>query len=319
MNAAGLPNLLSISDLSTDQIWQVLAVARVFSQLDGKKPSLSILNGVTVVNLFMEPSTRTRTSFEMAARRLGGSVLNFTGASSSLYKGETLLDTAKTILAMRPDCLVVRHSASGAPLYLSRTLKVPILNAGDGFHQHPTQALLDLYTLRETIGSLEGKFVVILGDVAHSRVARSNIEALQKVGAKVAICGPPTLLPKGFEKTGVEYSYRLEDLLPRADAIMALRVQAERQNKMQLPSVHEYRRFWGLTVERAKLLKEKVVILHPGPVNRGIEIDPEVADGPRSVILDQVASGVVVRMAALAMVCNPTGLFEWLKKEGHRV
>ena len=225
---AGLPNLLSISDLTTEQIWQILAVAQVFSKHPPSK-TLSILSGITVVNLFMESSTRTRTSFEVAARRLGGSVLNFASAASSVDKGETLLDTARNIFAMRPDCLVVRHAASGAPIFLSKALKVPILNAGDGLHQHPTQGLLDLFTLRENIGSLEGKRILIVGDVAHSRVARSNIDALKKVGAKVAICGPPTLLPPGFKNLGVEYSYRIEDLLPQADAVMALRVQMERR------------------------------------------------------------------------------------------
>lgn len=317
----GLPNLLAIADLSSEQIEQTLKISKIFSQISQATDTqpLSILKGLTVVNLFMEASTRTRVSFEMAARRLGGAVLNFTSSSSSIEKGETLFDTARNILAMRPDCLVVRHSASGAPQSLARALPIPILNAGDGFHQHPTQALLDLYTLREILGTVEGKRIVIVGDIAHSRVASSNIEALKKMGAKVAICGPPTLLPPGYKTMGVEYSYRLEELLPQADAVMALRIQLERQNRLQLPTLAEYRRFWGLTVERAQMMKPKAVILHPGPVNRGIEIDPEVADGPRSVILDQVASGVFVRMAALAMVCNPTGLEAWIQKEGHRV
>jgi aspartate carbamoyltransferase catalytic subunit len=301
--------LLAISDLTSDQIHRILSIARVFSK-DQKPPTL--LSGKTVVNLFMEASTRTRISFEVATRKLGGAVLNFSPGSSSVEKGETLLDTARNILAMKPDCLVVRHSASGAPDFLSKALNVPIVNAGDGFHEHPTQALLDLYTLQEALGDLNGKRVVILGDIAHSRVARSNITALQKVGAHVSLCGPPTFLPPAFKKMDIEYSYRPEELLEKADAVMALRVQLERQNHLQLPTLGEYRRFWGLTVERAARMKPGAVILHPGPINRGIEIDPEVADGSSSVILGQVASGVLVRMATLAIVCNPKGLDEYV-------
>lgn len=312
------PSLLAIADLNPDQIRKILTVARAFSKIPPAQ-TLPLLSGLTVVNLFIEASTRTRISFEMAARRLGGGVVNFVSAASSLEKGETLLDTTRNLLAMRPSCFVIRHSGAGASMMLAKHVDVSIVNAGDGAHEHPTQALLDLYTLENVMGGVQGKKIVILGDIAHSRVARSNVYALSKMGARVVLCGPPTLLPPDFKTSGVAYSFSPEEVLPEADAVMALRVQLERekQNHLQLPSLGEYRRFWGLTVERERLMKPSAVILHPGPVNRGIELDAEVADSSRSAILDQVASGVFVRMAVLASVCNPQGLEEWMKKGGH--
>lgn len=247
-------------------------------------------------------------SFEVATRKLGGGALGFAASSSSTTKGETLIDTARNIEALKPHCLVVRHSCAGSPAFLERHVGVPIVNAGDGFHEHPTQALLDAFTIEEKLGDLKGKRVVIIGDIAHSRVARSNIIVLRKLGAQVAVCGPPTLLPPHPERLGVEYGYRPEPFLENADVVMALRIQLERQNKMQIPSLAEYAKVWGLNRERAKLLKKEAIILHPGPVNRGVELDTEVADGPRSVILDQVANGVLVRMAVLTAACKPEAL-----------
>lgn len=317
--ATPVKHLLGAAELEPSQIRFLLAVAKAFGQHLKQGETIPLLQGKTVVNLFFENSTRTRTSFELATRRLGGGTLNFAASTSSVQKGETLIDTAKNIEAMRSHCLVVRHASAGSPWTLAKSVSVPVVNAGDGFHEHPTQALLDAYTMEEKLGSIAGKRVVIFGDIAHSRVARSNIYTLKKLGASVAVCGPPTLLPPKPEVLGVDYAYRLEDLLPSADVVMALRVQLERQNRMQLPSAAEYTKFWGLNRERAKLLKKDAIILHPGPINRGVELDPEVADEPRSVILDQVFNGVLVRMAVLANVCNPVGLAQWLNQGGYRV
>ena len=308
-----MKHFLRTSDLSEADIRVYLRAARAFSKALQTEETLPLLKGKTIVNLFFENSTRTRTSFELATRKLGASTLNFGVATSSVNKGETLIDTAKNIEAMKPHCIVVRHASAGSPAILAKTVHMPVINAGDGFHEHPTQALLDAYTIEEKLGNLKGKRVVILGDIAHSRVARSNIFVLTKLGASVAVCGPPTLLPPDPEALGVDFAYRLEDLLPKADVVMALRIQLERQNRMQIPSLAEYSQVWGLNKERARLLKKSAIILHPGPVNRGVEIDPEVADGPRSVILDQVANGILVRMAVLAELCNSEGLNKWLK------
>ncbi len=309
----GLRHLLSAGDLSTAQIQSLLQIARAFSKPINDGESIPILQGKTIVNLFFENSTRTRISFEVATRKLQGNVLNFAASTSSLTKGETLVDTAKNIEAMRPHCLVVRHSSAGSPNFLAKCLSLPVVNAGDGFHEHPTQGLLDAFTIQEKLGEIKGKRVVILGDIAHSRVARSNIHILKKLGASVAVCAPPTLLPPKPEVLGVDYAYRPEELLPDADVVMALRIQMERQEQRQFPSLSEYAKFWGLNKERAKLLKPHAIILHPGPINRGVELDAEIADGPRSVILDQVFNGVLVRMAVLAAVCAPEALSAWLK------
>jgi aspartate carbamoyltransferase catalytic subunit len=303
-----MKHFLSTSDLSTEDANILLDAATSFKKTQNIPP---LLAGKTVVNLFFENSTRTRISFEIATRKMGGSVLNFASATSSVNKGETLVDTAKNIEAMGPDCMVVRHASAGAPLYLAKRVSIPVVNAGDGFHEHPTQALLDAFTIRERLGSLSGKRIVILGDIAHSRVARSNIHLLKKLGASIAVCGPPTLLPPHPEALGVDFALRPEDLLKEADVVMTLRIQFERQNKMQIPSVAEYTKFWGITRERAALLKDSAIILHPGPINRGVELDAEVADSSRSLILDQVGNGVMVRMAVLAKIVNPNGFQKW--------
>lgn len=316
-------NLLSAADLSHEKIQKLLAAAKAFSSLtpDQLPP---LLRGKMIATLFFENSTRTRISFELAVRRLQGQVLNFNASTSSLNKGETLIDTAKTIEAMNPHCLVVRHPSAGSPEVLSRNLRIPVVNAGDGFHEHPTQGLLDAYTMQEHLGSLENKNIVILGDIAHSRVARSNIHILKCLGARVSVCAPPTLLPPDCENAlGVRASYRPEELLPQADVVMMLRIQLERHNRLQLPSLSEYARFWGLNQDRAKLLKKEAIILHPGPLNRGVEIDPEVADGPQSLILNQVANGILIRMSVLAHACNRKDLEQWMndskKQNGEKV
>jgi aspartate carbamoyltransferase catalytic subunit len=311
-----MKHLMAAADLSKEEIQKLLAVAKAFSGPLDRGESIPLLQNKTIVNLFFENSTRTRMSFELATRRLNGGVLGFAASTSSVQKGETLIDTARNIEAMKAHCLVVRHASAGSPGVLARSTSVPVVNAGDGFHEHPTQALLDAYTIQEKLGSIAGKRVVILGDIAHSRVARSNIYVLKKLGASVAVCGPPTLLPPKPETLGVDFAYRPEELLPQADVIMALRIQLERQNKFQIPSIAEYSRVWGLNKERAKLLKKGSIVLHPGPINRGVELDPEIADGPTSVILDQVTNGVLVRMAVLATVCNEEGLNQWLSKNG---
>lgn len=316
---SSIKSLISAANLTTDQIQFIFGISRLFAPFVERGESISLLKGMTVVNLFFENSTRTRASFELAIRKLEGGTLNFAASTSSTQKGETLIDTARNIISMGPHCIVVRHSSAGSPQVLANAVSVPIINAGDGFHEHPTQGLLDAFTISEKLGSIQNKRILIIGDIAHSRVARSNISILKKLGASVAVCGPPTLLPPFPERLGVDFSYRPEELLPSADVVIALRIQMERQNRMQIPSVSEYSRFWGLNRERAKLLKKEAIILHPGPINRGVEIDPEVADGPRSVILDQVVNGVIVRMAVLAQICNPLGLNQWLTKGGHRV
>lgn len=310
-----LKHLLAIEDLQESQIRYILGLAKLFKN---KEPD-PFLKGKTVVNLFFENSTRTKISFEVAAKKLGGNAIGFAASTSSVSKGETLLDTARNIMAMQGDCLVVRHESAGSPYRLSQEVSIPVINAGDGFHEHPTQALLDAFTMEEKLGTLKNKRILIIGDIAHSRVARSNIYCLQKLGAKVAVCGPPTLLPPQVEKLNVEFAYRPEKLLPQADVVMALRIQTERQNQMQLPSLTEYRRFWGMDRERFNLMKPEAFILHPGPVNRGVELDPEIADDPRSVILDQVTNGVLVRMAILALLCAPKETQDWAQKDGLHV
>jgi aspartate carbamoyltransferase catalytic subunit len=304
-----MKHLLAAADLSPTEIRFLIDAAKKMSTVE----SVPLLQGKTIVNLFFENSTRTRVSFEVAIRKLGASALNFAASTSSTSKGETLIDTAKNIETMGPHAIIVRHASAGSPQWLAKNVSVPVVNAGDGFHEHPTQALLDLYTIEEKLGTVSGKRVVIMGDIAHSRVARSNIHILRKMGASVAVCAPPTLLPPAPETLGVDYAYRPEELLPDADVVMALRIQLERQNRMQLPSLAEYSKFWGLSRERAKLLKPGAIILHPGPVNRGVELDTEVADGPRSVILNQVFNGVLIRMAVLATVIDQPKLEKWMK------
>lgn len=296
-------NLLGIEELSVEDIRIFLDAGKRFKKdLEGTK-KFDILRGKTVVSLFYEASTRTRGSFEMAAKRLGADFIHMNAdASSSVSKGETLVDTAKNLEAMNPDFLVLRHSSSGAPQLLVKHLHIPVINAGDGFHEHPTQALLDAMTIEESFGSFKGLKVTIVGDIAHSRVARSNIHLLGKMGAKVTVCGPPTLIPPHMEKLKVKVSYRITEAIREADVVMMLRIQSERQNDKQIPSNNEYFRFFGLHQESIKSLKKGAIIMHPGPINRGVEISAEVADGKHSVILNQVTNGVAVRMGVLAVL-----------------
>ena len=303
-------DLISIEGLSRGEIETVHALAGRFKKLLAENPSgLPSLAGKTVLNLFIEPSTRTRIAFEIAAKRLGADVTLVEKAASSLVKGESLRDTAQVLEALQADVIVLRHSAAGSPQYLSRILKVPVINAGDGAHEHPTQALLDTFTMREKIGpSLEGKKVTILGDILFSRVARSNIYALQKLGATVTLSGPATLLPDEFRGLGVEVNLNLKSALADADAVMLLRIQHERQTSTHFPSLAEYKSMYGLNEERANWLKPEAIIMHPGPVNRGVEIDSSLADSERSVILQQVANGIFNRMAVIYLclsACEP--------------
>jgi aspartate carbamoyltransferase catalytic subunit len=289
-------HLLAIEGMPRSQIEALLQRA---SQWRSGELYHRPLNGRVVANLFYEPSTRTRSSFEIAAASLGAHVLNWTVAGSSASKGETLVDTARNIAAMGPAAIVVRHASSGAAQLVASRVKCAVINAGDGQHEHPSQALLDAFVLQQRWGSFEGKRVVIVGDLLHSRVARSGLHCLQTLGAKVTFCGPPTLLPAHVERLGVDVTFDFDEALSTADAVMMLRLQRERQHEALVPAAHDYTRRYGLTVQRAKALKPNALVLHPGPINRGLEIDPEVADGPSSVILHQVADGVAVRRAIL--------------------
>jgi aspartate carbamoyltransferase catalytic subunit len=293
-------DLLGIRELSADEINFVLASADAFKQVgtrDVKK--VPALRGKTLVNFFVEPSTRTRTSFELAAIRLSADVINISASASSLTKGETLKDTARNLEALHADIIVLRHSSAGSAQFLGQRLNSSVINAGDGAHEHPTQALLDLYTIREKKGRIAGLHVAIIGDILFSRVARSNIFGLLKLGARVTLVGPSTLVPREFEKLGVAVSNKIDEVLPTVDVVNLLRIQHERQRKEYFPGLGEYIRMFGLTKTRAKLLKPDCLIMHPGPINRGVEIDSELADGVQSVILDQVTNGLAVRMAVL--------------------
>jgi aspartate carbamoyltransferase catalytic subunit len=293
-------DLLGIRELSAEEITFVLDTADAFKEVGAREiKKVPALRGKTLVNFFVEPSTRTRTSFEIAAIRLSADVINISAMSSSLTKGETLKDTAKILEANHADIIVLRHSSSGAAQFLAERLTSSIINAGDGAHEHPTQALLDLYTIRSRKRAVAGLHVVIIGDILFSRVARSNIFGLLKLGARVTLVGPSTLVPREFEKLGVAVSYDLDEILPTADVVNLLRIQHERQRKEYFPGIGEYIRLFGLTKERAKLLKPDCLIMHPGPINRGVEIDSELADGAQSVILDQVTNGLAIRMAVL--------------------
>jgi len=301
-------DLLEIRTLEPAEIQTILDTAASMKEIATREiKKVPTLRGKTVVNLFLEPSTRTRTSFEIAGKWLSADVINVSGWSSSVVKGETLMDTAKNIEAMSPDCVVVRHAASGAAHMLARALRCAIINAGDGMHEHPTQALLDLLTIREKRGHLEGLSVAIVGDIAHSRVARSNIAGMRTMGMSVTVAGPPTLIPPGVEELGVKVAYRLEDAIRDVDVIMMLRLQQERMTASYVPSLREYSRLYGLSLDKLRGARDDVLIMHPGPVNRGIELSPEVADGPYSVILDQVANGVAVRMALLYLLVGCRG------------
>jgi aspartate carbamoyltransferase catalytic subunit len=299
---------LTVEELSLAEIDLIHATAAHFKKRlvdgGGKLPALA---GKTVANLFLEPSTRTRLAFEMAARRLSADVISFDAGSSSTQKGESLRDTAENIQALRADAIVIRHAASGSPLYLSRILDIPVINAGDGAHEHPTQGLLDTFTMKERLGSLKGRRVAILGDILFSRVARSNIHALTKMGAKVTLVGPSTLVPRWFGDFGVSVSHDLKSGLAGAEVVMLLRIQHERQASTHFPSLGEYTGMFGLNKTRASWLDPKAIIMHPGPINRGVEIDSDLADGDRSVILEQVSNGIAIRMAVLYLCsgCDP--------------
>ena len=296
-------HLLDIESLTPEEIITVLDTAREFKAVgerDIKK--VPALQGKTIVNFFVEPSTRTRVSFELSAKRLSADIINFAADASSFQKGESLKDTARTLEALNADVIVIRHKAAGAPHFLARFLKAHVVNAGDGAHEHPTQALLDVFTIREKKGALEGLNVIILGDILYSRVARSNIWALLKLGANVTLCGPSTLVPRVFEKMGCRMTYDLDEALASADVINLLRIQHERQRKTMFPSIGEYASLFGLTRARLARTKPDALIMHPGPMNRGVEIESEIADGDRAVILEQVTNGIAVRMAALYLV-----------------
>jgi len=296
-------DILGIQEMSVSEIELILDTAESFKEVSTREiKKVPTLRGKTVINLFFEASTRTRTSFEIAAKRLSADTINISASSSSVVKGETLIDTAKNLEAMNPDCIVIRHSAAGAPHLLARLMRVPVMNAGDGAHEHPTQALLDLFTVREKKGRLAGLKVAIVGDILHSRVARSNIYGFTKMGAEVHLSGPRTMMPAQVERMGVRWHTSLSEVIPQADVIMMLRIQLERQEGGFFPTLREYSRFFGLNLEVLKAAQPEVLIMHPGPMNRGVEISPEVADGPFSVILDQVTNGVAVRMALLYLL-----------------
>lgn len=298
-------DLLSLYDLSSEEITFILDTAVEFKKVSERKiKKVPALRGKTVVNFFVEPSTRTRISFELAEQRLSADIINISAESSSLKKGETLLDTARNIEALQVDLIVMRHSAAGAQNFLARNLNVGVVNAGDGSHSHPTQALLDLFTIREKKGDIAGLNVTIVGDILHSRVARSDIWGLIKLGANVTLTGPSTLVPRKFEEIGVKVCYDLKEALQNADVVNLLRIQHERQRAGFFPSTNEYTSVFGLNNERHKYLKPDALVMHPGPINRGVELDSSIADGPQSVILEQVTNGLAVRMAVLYLVAG---------------
>jgi aspartate carbamoyltransferase catalytic subunit len=298
-------HLLDLESLSAEELTLILDRAfELKDATDGCRKKLSTLTGRTVANLFFENSTRTRTSFSLAARRLGADTVEFASSGSSLSKGETFIDTAKNIEAMNVDVMVVRHRTPGTPYLLSKNVGCAVINAGDGPHEHPTQGLLDIMTIREFRGTLQGLTVALVGDIAHSRTARSNIWGLKKLGAHVIVCGPATLVSRRWEEFGVEVSYHLDDILPRCDVLNLLRIQFERQYTRPFPSVREYALLYAMNRHRMKRAKDDILIMAPGPINRGVEITPDVADGPHSVILDQVTNGLAVRMAVLQLLCG---------------
>ena len=298
-----LKNILGTQCLTEDDITTILDTVDSFKEISTRPiKKVPTLRGKTVINLFFEPSTRTRTSFEIAGKRLSADVINIAGSSSSTVKGENLIDTALNLEAMHPDIMIVRHALSGAAEMISQFIECSIINAGDGYHEHPTQALLDLYTIRESKRNLEGLNVVIVGDIAHSRVVRSNIYAMKTMGMNVKLIGPPTMIPLEIEKMGVSVGYYLEDAIPNADVIMILRLQKERQSKYLLSSIREYSNLYCLTSKFLEKAKDDVLIFHPGPVNRGIEISLDVMESDRSLILNQVTNGVALRMALMYLV-----------------
>jgi len=304
-------HLLDIQSMSADEISTVLDTAAAFKAVGARAiKKVPALRGKTVINLFVEPSTRTRISFELAAQRLTADVINFTAEASSLKKGETLRDTARNLEALNADIIILRHGAAGAPHFLSQFLNASVVNAGDGAHEHPTQGLLDVYTIRDKKGRVAGLNVTILGDILYSRVARSNIWALLKLGANVTLCGPSTLVPRVFEQMGCKVTYDIQEAIENADVINLLRIQHERQRQTMFPSIGEYTSLFGLTKARLGMTQPGVLIMHPGPINRGVEIDSEIADSNQSVILEQVTNGLAVRMAVLYLVNGGKGTSE---------
>ncbi len=303
MSAFNHKDLLGMEDLSVDDITHVLDTAESLKEISTRDiKKVPTLRGKSVVNYFFEPSTRTRTSFDIAAKRLSADTFSLSASGSSSVKGETLIDTARNLQAMNPDIIVLRHSSTGAPHLLSKEVSAGIINAGDGINEHPTQALLDMLTIREKKGRIEGLEIAIIGDIAHSRVARSNIIGLTKMGANVTVSGPPTMIPVGIEALGVQVVHNPKEAVKDKDVVMMLRIQLERQSKTLFPGLREYASFFGLTKKTLKGAKKDVIVMHPGPMNRGVEIASDVADGPCSVILDQVTNGVAVRMAILYLL-----------------
>lgn len=298
-------HLLGIAPLEPDEIALILDTAEGFAPIAAREiKKVPTLRGKTVVNFFVEPSTRTRSSFEVAEKRLSADSLNFSTSTSSLVKGETLLDTLRNLEALTPDFIVMRHSEAGAPHFLAQHGRASIVNAGDGAHEHPTQALLDAFTIRKRKGSLAGQRISIIGDILHSRVARSNVHLLTKMGAEVTVCGPPTLLPKGAERFGCRVTHRMDEAVEGADVVMMLRIQLERMTSGFFPTLREYAFLYGLDARRLAMAKADAIVMHPGPINRGVEIMGDVADGNASVILEQVANGVAVRMAVLYLLAG---------------
>lgn len=300
-------HLLELESLDRAEIEMILDTADRFVADSQHRAKRADLRGKNVVNLFFEPSTRTRTSFSLAAKRLGADTFDFTAGTSSISKGETFIDTAKNIEAMGVDVMVVRHSSPGAPHLLAQHLQCSVINAGDGPHEHPTQGLLDIFTIRRIRGRVEGLTIGLVGDIAHSRVARSNIHGLLKLGARVIVCGPSTLVPPTISRLGVEVAHRLDDILPHCDVLNLLRIQFERQRNGLFPSIHEYAHLFGMDSARLRRAKPDILLLAPGPINRGVEVTPEVADGPHSAILQQVTNGLAVRMAVLYLLCGLAG------------
>lgn len=309
MNSLVRKDLLDISSLTTEEIKLICNSARYFKDLFTRSiKTVPVLRGKTVCCLFYEPSTRTRISFELAAKRLSADLINVAVSTSSIVKGESLIDTVHTLEAMKADYIVMRHAASLAPHFLSKNIKASVINAGDGFHAHPTQALLDAYSIMELKGSLEGLHIGIVGDIKHSRVARSDIEAFKRLGARVTLCGPPTLVPDEFSIYGVDITYNLDQLLPELDAVNVLRIQKERQEGSHFPSLREYHRQFALTPDRLKKCKKDIIVMHPGPINRGIEIDDAVASSPNAIINEEVTNGIAIRMSIFYLLAGGTPL-----------
>lgn len=308
MSKLSQKHLLGIKDITRDDIELIFQTADTFKQVINRPiKKVPSLRDVTIANVFFENSTRTRLSFELAQKRLSADVINFSASNSSVKKGETLLDTVNNILAMKVDMIVMRHASAGAPHFLAKHIKANIVNAGDGTHEHPTQALLDAYSIREKLGSVSGKKVAIIGDILHSRVALSNIFALKKLGAKIMVCGPPTLLPKFIGQLGVEVEFDVTKALQWCDVANVLRIQLERQQIKYFPSLREYSLYFGITRKHLDSLNKKIIIMHPGPINRGVELSSDAADSEHSIILDQVENGVAVRMAVLYLLAGAAG------------